>query len=164
MQLIGKSQIRAQSGLLLIIGLTERILGLNADNASANDKQTMKLSSFDNSFKEEYRARCFNHTLQLSAKTLLKPFNTALSSKAEDTVDVMDEDDEELPNLVNTDEEGEEEEDDEKEDEDKDDEDDGIDELETLSEEERTQVLEDTADVCVTVTKVHTHEVNMLTI
>jgi hypothetical protein len=33
-----------------------------------------------NSFEEVNRARCFNHTLQLSAKTLLKPFNVGMSS------------------------------------------------------------------------------------
>jgi hypothetical protein len=34
----------------------------------------------ENSFEEVNRARCFNHTLQLSAKTLLKPFNAGMSS------------------------------------------------------------------------------------
>jgi hypothetical protein len=156
---------KAFQRMLERFGLTERILGVNADNASANDKQTTKLSSFDNSFKEEYRARCFNHTTQLSAKTLLKPFNTALSGGAADEVDMTDEDDD-LP-ILEADEDGEEErdedEDEAEEDEDQDDEDDGIDELETLSEEERTQVLEDTAAVRATVTKVRTHEVIMFT-
>ena len=63
-------------------GLTQKILAVNADNATANDKQTMKLSKLANSFEEEHRARCFNHTIQLSAKTLLKPFNTALGCRA----------------------------------------------------------------------------------
>ena len=150
---------KAFQNMLEQFGLTERILGINADNASANNKQTTKLSSLNNSFKEEYRARCFNHTLQLSAKTLLKPFNVALSGNAADNIDTTDEDNEELPNLVDADEEGEEEDDDnDKENEDKDDEDDGVDELETLSEEERAEVIEETAAVRVTVTKVSNHE------
>jgi hypothetical protein len=62
---------KAFQDMLEQFGLTERILGINADNASANDKQTTQLSSLNNSFKEEYQAHCFNHTLQLSAKTLL---------------------------------------------------------------------------------------------
>ena len=33
-----------------------------------------------NSFEEVNCACCFNHTLQLSAKTLLKPFNVGMSS------------------------------------------------------------------------------------
>ena len=45
---------KAFQDMLEQFGLTEKILGINADNASANDKQTMKLSSLNNSFKEEY--------------------------------------------------------------------------------------------------------------
>jgi hypothetical protein len=148
---------KAFQDMLERFGLTEKILGINADNASANDKQTTKLSSLNNSFKEEYRARCFNHTLQLSAKTLLKPFNTALS-KVADEVDIGDEDDDDPPILADPDVEGEEEGNDDEEDEEKDDDDDGVDELETLSEEERTEVLEDTAAVRATVTKVCDYE------
>jgi len=139
-------------------GLTEKILGINADNASANDKQTTKLSSLNNSFKEEYRARCFNHTLQLSAKTLLKPFNTALSSKVADEVNIGDDDNDDPLILADPDEEGEEEDNNDNNDEEKDDDDDGVDELETLSEEERMEVLEDTAAVRATVTKVCDYE------
>ena len=143
---------KAFQHMLEQFGLTEKILGLNADNASANNKLTTKLSSFDNSFKEEYRAQCFNHTMQLSAKTLLKPFNTALSGQ---DVDITDEEDDD-PLIPEAEEEGEEEDNNNNNDEDN--EDDGIDELETLSEEERTQVLEDTAIVRTTLTKVCTHE------
>jgi hypothetical protein len=130
-------------------GLTEKILGLNADNASANNKLTTKLSSLNNSFKEEYWAQCFNHTMQLSAKTLLKPFNTALSSQDVDITDKEDDD----PLIPEAEEEGKEE--DNNNNNNEDDEDDGIDELETLSEEERTQVLEDTVVVRTTLTKTH---------
>ena len=135
---------KAFQDMLEQFGLSEKILGLNADNASANDKLTTKLSSLNNSFQEDYRARCFNHTMQLSAKTLLKPFNTGLSSR---DVDITDEEDDDL--LIP---EAEEEDDDDNNN--KDDEDEGIDELETLSEEEQTQVLEDTAAVRTTLTRV----------
>ena len=87
--------------------------------------------------------------MQLSAKTLLKPFNTALSGQ---DVDITDEEDDDLL-IPEAEEEGEEEDNNNN-----NDEDDGIDELETLSEEERTQVLEDTAVVHTTLTKVCTHE------
>jgi len=147
---------KAFQDMLERFGLTEKILGLNADNTTANDKQTTKLGSFNNSFKEEYRTRCFNHTLQLSAKTLLKPFNTALSGKVVADVEIMDDDDDDLLILETVEEDKEE--DNKDEDEDKDDDDDGIDELEMLSGNERTQVLEDTAAVRATVTKVRHHE------
>ena len=120
---------KAFQNMLEQFGLTDRVLGINADNASANDKKTTKLSSLNNSFKEEYQACCFNHTLP----NLLKLFNVALSGNVADNVDITDEDDEELPNLVDADEEGEEEDNNNKENEDEDDEDDGVDELETLS-------------------------------
>ena len=139
---------KAFQDMLEQFGLSKKILGLNADNASANDKLTTKLSSLNNSFQEDYRAPCFNHTMQLSAKTLLKPFNTGLSSR---DVDITDEEDDDLL-IPEAEEEGEEEDNDDNNN--KDDEDDGIDKLETLSEEERTQVLEDTAAVRTMLTKV----------
>jgi hypothetical protein len=52
---------------------------MNADNASANDTQTTELSTLDNAFDAENRVRCFNHTLQLSAKTLIQPFNPGMA-------------------------------------------------------------------------------------
>jgi hypothetical protein len=73
---------KAFQAMLERFGLTEKILAFNADNATANDKQTTKLDALNNSFEEANRVRCFNHTLQLSAKALLAPFNTAISGKA----------------------------------------------------------------------------------
>jgi hypothetical protein len=49
-----------------------------ADNATSNDKQREDLAAMDNSFEEQNHVRCFNHTLQLSAKALMRPFNPAL--------------------------------------------------------------------------------------
>ncbi|KAG1876087.1 hypothetical protein C8R48DRAFT_591520, partial [Suillus tomentosus] len=52
-------------------GLTQKTLTFNGDNATSNDMQTTKLGQLPNSFAKENCACCFNHTLQLSAKTLL---------------------------------------------------------------------------------------------
>jgi hypothetical protein len=57
---------------------------MNADNATSNNTQSEALAGMANSYDEVNRVRCFNHTLQLSAKTLLRPFNTALGKAAED--------------------------------------------------------------------------------
>ena len=139
-------------------GLTEKIHAVNADNATADDKQMTKLDSLNNSFEAANHVRCFNHTLQLSAKALLAPFNPAISRKAtrDDEMSEGDDDDLLLPEHEEEDSEEDGEEDskeDVKEDE-KDDEDDDINELGELSEDERAKVLEDTAGVRETVTKV----------
>jgi hypothetical protein len=47
---------KAFQDMLEQFGLSEKILGLHANNASANDKLTTKLSSLDNLFKVEYWA------------------------------------------------------------------------------------------------------------
>ena len=140
-------------------GLTQKILAVNADNATSNDTQTTKLHTLDNSFDEENRVWCFNHTIQLSAKSLLKPFNTALSgTPTDDDMAVTTEDDDDQ--MIDQGDEDEEDEDDEEEDDEdegevEDDvEDDNIDELQELSEDGRKELLEETAAVRETVTKV----------
>jgi len=45
----------AFQAMLARFGLTEKILAFNADNATSNDKQTMKLDQLDNSFHKENR-------------------------------------------------------------------------------------------------------------
>jgi len=55
---------------------------VTADNATSNDTQQEHLTKKDNSFQEENHIRCFNHTLQLSTKALLCPFNPALGKAA----------------------------------------------------------------------------------
>lgn len=140
----------AFQAMLERFGLTEKILTFNADNATSNDKQTTKLDQLDNSFQKENRIRCFNHTVQLSAKALLKPFNTALSSV---TTDDGGEDDLDEDIAVLNDEQEEEEQDEEPE-VIEDVEDDNINELDELDDEERTRVLGETAAVRATVTKV----------
>jgi hypothetical protein len=125
---------------------------LVADNASSNDTQTTTLASLNNSFNEVNRVRCFNHTLQLSAKTLLQPFNASMSSAtaASDEEGMV----EDLPTL----EEPDDEEDDESSAlagcEEADDPEDDINELDTMSGAEWDEVLEDTAVVQHAVSKV----------
>ena len=145
--------VKAFQAMLKHFGMTKKILAVNADNMTANDKQTTKLDSLNNSFNEENRVWCFNHTIQLSATTLLKPFNMALSRKAADEVEVSEEDAKEELVLEIKEEDKDEGEDDD----DQDDKDNSIDELQELTESERERVLENTAVVCQTVTKVTSH-------
>ena len=42
----------AFQAMLERFSLTEKIIAVNADNATANDKQTTKLATLDNSFEE----------------------------------------------------------------------------------------------------------------
>ena len=57
---------------------------MNANNATSNDTQGEALAEMPNSFELENRVRCFNHTLQLSAKTLHRHFNAGLGKTSED--------------------------------------------------------------------------------
>lgn len=132
-----------------ILTFTIQLLGVIADNASANDKQIRELASLDNSFDEEHHAHCFNHTLQLSAKTLLKPFNPVLSKWSED------DDDSEMPSLEEVDLDD----DDEINDDDdangiEGDVEDSDDEIDKLDEVDHEELLAKTAGVRETVTKV----------
>ena len=124
------------------------------------------LAQMENTFEEVNRARCFNHTLQLSVKSLLKPFNAGLSSSTQAfkddgpmLEDTVAEGDDEGEGDAEGDAEGDEfggaqsREDldiDEPEDADSD----GLDEFNQLDEEEREKIMTDTAVVRQTVTKV----------
>jgi hypothetical protein len=55
-----------------------QVLAFNGDNATSNDKQAACLHALPNSFDEVNRVCCFNHTMQLSARSLLKPFSTTI--------------------------------------------------------------------------------------
>ena len=134
-----------------------QILAMNANNATSNDTQGETLTEMPNSFELENHVCCFNHTLQLLAKTLLCPFNTGLGKKNEDgdnndvddllnlgvddeEEDVDDEDeDEDLPGLPDID--------------DVDNVDDGIDELDELDAAKREDIIADTAAIHETVSK-----------
>src|ERR1700720_167957 len=144
----------AFQNMLKRFGLEGKILAVNTDNATSNDTQTTKLDELDNSFDKENQVQCFNHTLQLSAKALLKPFNTALSGKAADDDDVAMYQDNIIQTILEDDEEDGDGDADENENEDEDEDisdisedlqDDGIDGLQELNEEDREQMLEETA-------------------
>jgi hypothetical protein len=126
-----------------------QILAVTADNASSNDTQREALVGMDNSFIEENHIRCFNHTLQLSAKTLLCPFNPALGKDAKDDSDSSQDD---LPDM--------EDDDSEKEEHgppdaaDTDNIDDNINELDNLDADAREELITDTAIVHAMVLKV----------
>ena len=150
----GATLAREFQNMLQSFGLTQKILSFNADNASCNDTQTASLCTLDNSFEEENRVRCFNHTMQLSAITLIRPFNAGMTSDplfdelgaaALVDVDLGDGDDED------------EDEDDEGDDvpssEEQDDIDDGIDKMEQLTDGEKETLIQDTKEVRGTVSK-----------
>lgn len=137
-------------------GLKHKILAFNGDNASANNTQAVELAQMDNSFSEENRIPCFNHTMQLSARTLLKPFNKAISGDRDpmdlpvaDDHQVL-EDDKDGDGFLHLEDELAEEDLDDGGD---DDDDGGDDELE-LDEEEHEVLLEETTVVRETVAKV----------
>jgi hypothetical protein len=118
---------------------------VTADNASLNDTQRETLAGMDNSFEEENHVHCFNHTLQLSAKTHLWLFNPALGKVAkddgagnlDDLLDMEEDDDEEgednlldVPDIDNN-----------------------IDELDDLDVDSHEKLITDTAIVCAMVSK-----------
>jgi hypothetical protein len=61
-----------------------KILTINADNVMLNDKQMSHLDKLPNLFKQVNHVRCFNHTLQLSAKALLKTFDNPKPGSIDD--------------------------------------------------------------------------------
>ncbi|HEX4019504.1 MAG TPA: hypothetical protein VHX63_00025 [Acidobacteriaceae bacterium] len=139
----------AFQGMLERFGLEEKILSVTADNASSNNVQVAALYELENSFDAANHVRCFNHTIQLSGKALIKPFNAGMG-KADSGVNHDDE-----PSLESFDHN-----DDIRHDadarlfEDGDEEDDGDGESETLSEEELSALMDDTSAVRETVSKV----------
>ena len=56
---------------------------MTADNASSNAIQVAALYHLKNLFDKANRVRCFNHTIQLTGKVLIKSFNAGMG-KAED--------------------------------------------------------------------------------
>jgi hypothetical protein len=126
---------------------------MTADNASSNNVQAAALYKLENSFDEANHVRCFNHTIQLSGKALIKPFNAGMGQtdsspesgesgdvdmrNMEDFDHYDDADDDADPEVLSDD--GDEVEDGEG---------------EILSEEEHLRILDDTSVVRETVTKV----------
>ena len=121
------------------------------------------LTKLPNMFEEINCVHCFNHTLQLSAKTLLKPFNVTLAdgrnNHAEDNVLDLEE-----VNNEGSVEDGSEDDDDGDDDCDDDSDpdsaldfggaDDGVNELDMLPSDEREDILEQMSDIHDAVTKV----------
>jgi hypothetical protein len=125
-----------------------QILTFNGDNATSNDKQTTALDKLPNSFDATNHVQCFNHTIQLSAKALLKPFSASPKDNNESNND--DEDLEEGPEIHYEDPE-----DDRSNNNDNDNkEEEEEDPLDELDEEAHEQLLEDTVVVHTTLNKV----------
>ena len=119
-------------------------MAFNGDNATSNDTQTDALDELPNSFESVNRVRCFNHTMQLSAKALLAPFSGPCTDKdADDIPDADDDDDEEEEEVA-----------DGGEDEDDDDDERDNDPMDLLSEDEQAELLRDTAAARATLQKV----------
>jgi len=51
---------------------------MTADNASSNKVQAAALCKLNNSFEDANHIWCFNHTIQLSSKVLIKLFNAEM--------------------------------------------------------------------------------------
>ena len=67
---------------------------------SPNDAQSTPLARCNNSYEEDNYICCFNHTIHLSAKTLLAPLNPALSSSVPlDSTEEIDIGTDEIPEL-----------------------------------------------------------------
>ena len=150
----GSTLAKAFQTMLEEFGVEEKIHTMNGDNAKVNDKQTTDLSGMNNTFEEGNRVRCFNHTLQLSAMTLIRPFNAGMTPQKDsadndgdgeggaddffDLAEFEDEDDDgnvdESPEQDNVS--------------------DNIDELDALNAAERKALLADTIEVRTTVSKV----------
>ncbi|KAG6821805.1 hypothetical protein H0H92_000756, partial [Tricholoma furcatifolium] len=127
-------------------------MAMTADNASSNDTQTDRLNALPNSFEAINRVRCFNHTLQLSVKALLRPFSADDDDKNDDTANDMPELEEICWAEEDEGEEGEESIDDEAEDDD-DGDDNNDDPFSDLSEEERAELMDKTKEVRLVISK-----------
>ena len=143
----GQTLAKAFHKMLVDFGIQNKILSVVADNVSANNTQTAALAALDNSFEEEARIRCFNHTVSLSAKAFLVPFNTAIGGADPDdliadveALNIEEEDDNDNDIKGGNDEEP--------------DVDDGIDELEALEELARDNLIIDTTSVRSMISKV----------
>jgi hypothetical protein len=129
---------------------------MNTNNATLNDAQTTALNDLDNLFDKVNHVCCFNHTVQLSAKTSIKLFNTGMGENmvcSNDNNESSSNHDDNMPALEDL----EDEDNDEAENKDTDANDgvsseggdikENIDELDELSKDECAQVLEDTVAV-----------------
>ena len=141
--------------MLRRFGLTDKIHTVNADNASSNRTQVEALEKMDNNFDGDNYVRCFNHTLQLCAKALIKPFNMAICGKKSAEEDEEgDVDGKDMPDLEDVQYEDDEEDTDDTDVEDGDDIDDDVNELDELDDKERDKLIVETTAVRLAVSKV----------
>jgi hypothetical protein len=120
-----------------------KALSFAGDSATSNDTQTTALSTNpNNSFAAANRVRCFNHVLNISAKSLLRPFQKTVRRDGSEVMYSLA--DFEAPELEDEDREGEEE----------DDEGDEINIFVEMSEEEQQLALQQMAAVRETISKV----------
>ena len=143
----GQTLTKAFHKMLVDFGIQNKILSVVADNASANDTQTAALAALDNSFEEEARGRCFNHTISLSAKAFLAPFNTAIGGADPDDLIIDVE-------ALNIEEDDDDDDDDKGGNDEEPDVDNGIDELKALKELARDNLIIDTTSVRSVISKV----------
>ncbi|KDQ53982.1 hypothetical protein JAAARDRAFT_136250 [Jaapia argillacea MUCL 33604] len=120
------------------------------DNTSSNDKQTTKLASLSNTFETTNHVCCFNHTLNLIIKSILKLFSRCQSTSTTDN-DPMDN---EVNDLLDLEANSDVDEEEANRDEDKNDDEEGVDELGEMDEVTRAALLEKTAGVHSTLSKV----------
>jgi hypothetical protein len=104
-----------------------------------------------NAFEELNRVRCFNHTIQLSAKALLKPFSSAGSTETDNETENGDDGMPELQAMNDEDDEEEGEDDPDADDEDEEEEEDL---LTDLDDDEREELINNTEAVCTMLNKV----------
>ena len=104
----------------------------------------------DNSFREENCVRCFNHTVQLSTKALLKLFSSCITAITTDDEPAP----ETMPDLEVLDDENDDEVEEGSNNGDVEDSNDEANELEMMSEEDHEKLLEETAAVKQTILKV----------
>jgi hypothetical protein len=121
---------------------------------ASSDTQTIMLAGMKNTFEEENRVRCFNHTLQLSATTLTRPFNAGMTSEVNREADGDGDDLHDVGEFEADDDDDDDEGVDEGVDMERDDVADDIDEFEELNAADKETFLGDTADVRSTVSKV----------
>ncbi|KAL6298789.1 hypothetical protein BKA93DRAFT_743456 [Sparassis latifolia] len=147
---------KAFHNMLIDLGIEDRILAFTGDNATSNDTQSSKLDELPNSFEEANRVQCFNHTLNLMVKSILKLFNHKTKDQGASSEPSDENDDDELPDLLSDSDDSDDDGDDEGESWDLSNLDDPeeVDELEELDVAEKSILLADTAAVRSTLVKV----------
>lgn len=132
------------------------MLSVTADNATANDVMIDELEDLVESFRGQVaRVRCFDHTINLIVKTILRQFDTERNKKGADNT-AFDQAEAALRDLLNTEDiEDEDSDSDNVEGEwDVDDVEDWVDECKDLTEEEVSQLEETTRPVKLVLVKV----------